>query len=79
MNKEAIDRLLSAARALFEAHQDQIITRVEWEAIAEAVAAATDSRREIRQEGEGVEVHEGREGEVRAEGGGLSEPSELLG
>ncbi len=41
MNEEAFERLLSAARALLEAREDQMITRVEWEALAEAVAAAS--------------------------------------
>ena len=40
MNQEAFERLLSAARALLEAREDQMITRIEWLALAEAVAAA---------------------------------------
>ena len=43
MNQEAFERLLTAARALLEAREDQMITRVEWEALAKAVAAASET------------------------------------
>ena len=51
MNREAFERLLAAARALLEAREEQMITRVEWEALAEAVAAAS----KVQAEGKAVQ------------------------
>jgi hypothetical protein len=38
--RTALQNLVAAAKALLEAREDQMVTRVEWEALASAVTAA---------------------------------------
>jgi hypothetical protein len=37
------ERLIAAARALLEASENEMITRVEWDGLSEAVAAASET------------------------------------
>lgn len=38
--QEALEKVLVAAQAVLEAREDEMLTRVEWDALASAVAAA---------------------------------------